>query len=142
MRTFKERRFRQKWLKDANSRGFLWVYINMCVFFFFLGGGVDLGGPLFKSIKHRWVAHPGNKGYIQTHSSRRLAPTPIAPFATRQRSVTPSWRSVSAKMQRSNAWRPCLGCAYCGWTKSCTTFKPWEAIVCWHLQAHHHSKVS
>ena len=23
---------------------------------------------------------------------------------------------------------------YCGWTKSCTTWKPWETIVCWYLQ--------
>ena len=23
---------------------------------------------------------------------------------------------------------------YCGWTKSCTTSKPWETIVCWYLQ--------
>ena len=23
---------------------------------------------------------------------------------------------------------------YCGWTKSCTTLKPWETIVCWYLQ--------
>ena len=23
---------------------------------------------------------------------------------------------------------------YCGWTKSCTTLKPWDTIVCWYLQ--------
>ena len=27
---------------------------------------------------------------------------------------------------------------YCGWTKSCTTFKPWKTIVCWYLQGGHH----
>ena len=31
---------------------------------------------------------------------------------------------------------------YCGWTKSCTTLKPREAIVCWYLQANHYSRVS
>ena len=31
---------------------------------------------------------------------------------------------------------------YCGWTKSCTTLKPWENIVCWYLQGHHDSRVS
>ena len=29
--------------------------------------------------------------------------------------------------------------SYCGWTKSCTTFKPWETIVCWYLQGNHPS---
>ena len=24
---------------------------------------------------------------------------------------------------------------YCGWTKSCTTLKPWETILYWYLQA-------
>ena len=24
--------------------------------------------------------------------------------------------------------------SYCGWTESCTTSKPWETIVHWHLQ--------
>ena len=32
--------------------------------------------------------------------------------------------------------------AYCGWTKSCTTWKPWETIVCWYLAGIHHSRVS
>ena len=31
---------------------------------------------------------------------------------------------------------------YCGWTKSCTTLKPWETTVCWYLQRNHHSRVS
>ena len=26
---------------------------------------------------------------------------------------------------------------YCGWTKSCTTLKPWEDIVRWYLQGNH-----
>ena len=30
----------------------------------------------------------------------------------------------------------------CGWTKSCTTLKPWDTIVRWYLQANHHSSVS
>ena len=30
-----------------------------------------------------------------------------------------------------------------GWAKSVrTTFKPWEATVCWYLQGNHHSRVS
>ena len=28
-----------------------------------------------------------------------------------------------------------------GWTKSCTTLKQWETIVCWWLQRNHHSRV-
>ena len=24
--------------------------------------------------------------------------------------------------------------SYCGWTKSCTTLNPWEAIICWYLR--------
>ena len=31
---------------------------------------------------------------------------------------------------------------YCGWTKSCTTSKPWETTVCWYLQGNHHAMVS
>ena len=31
---------------------------------------------------------------------------------------------------------------YCGWTKSCTTSKPWETIVCWYLRGNHHSSDS
>ena len=31
---------------------------------------------------------------------------------------------------------------YCGWTKSCTTWKPWDTIVCWYLQENPHSRVS
>ena len=31
---------------------------------------------------------------------------------------------------------------YCGWTKSCTTLKRWETIVCWYLQGNHHARVS
>ena len=27
---------------------------------------------------------------------------------------------------------------YCGWTRSCTTLKRWEAIACWYLQGNHH----
>ena len=30
----------------------------------------------------------------------------------------------------------------CGWTKSCTTWKPWETVVCWYVQVYHHSRVS
>ena len=32
--------------------------------------------------------------------------------------------------------------SYCGWTKSCTTLKPWEVIVRWHLHGNHDSRVS
>ena len=35
-----------------------------------------------------------------------------------------------------------LGWSYCGWTKSCTTLKVLETIVCWYLQGNHHSRVS
>ena len=29
-----------------------------------------------------------------------------------------------------------------GWTKSWTTLKPWEAIVCWYLQGNHHQPLA
>ena len=32
--------------------------------------------------------------------------------------------------------------SFCGWTKSCTTLKPWETIVSWYLQGNHPSRVS
>ena len=31
---------------------------------------------------------------------------------------------------------------YCGWTKSCTSWKPWETTVCWYLQGNHLSRAS
>ena len=31
--------------------------------------------------------------------------------------------------------------SYCGWTKSCTTLKPWEAFFGWYLQVNHPSRV-
>ena len=31
---------------------------------------------------------------------------------------------------------------YCGWTNSCTTWNPWETIVCWNSHKNHPSRVS
>ena len=57
------------------------------------------------------------------------------------------WLSVArdAGAIRSIDIRPCTNVGasviYCGWTKSCTILKPWQTIVCLHLQANHHSRV-
>ena len=43
---------------------------------------------------------------------------------------------MRSKHQRQRSW------TYCGWTKSCTTWKPWKSIVCSYLQGNYPSRVS
>ena len=57
-----------------------------------------------------------------------------------------SWMCLRLRERRepeprfvSNTW---CNATYCGWTKSCTTWKPWETIVCWCLQGNHHARDS
>ena len=38
------------------------------------------------------------------------------------------------------AKRPPCVTQYCGWTECCSTWQPWETIVCWYLQENHPSR--
>ena len=49
----------------------------------------------------------------------------------------------SLVLQKLRAGGVAIGAnSYCGWTKSCTSWKPWETTVCWYLQENHLSRAS
>ena len=88
-----------------------------------------------------WFHFVGSRISQPSSVSESQQRCPVIPLLRKHFNSTAGWAVACHVFEPPNINRATLK-PYCGWTKSCTTLKPWETIVCWYLQGNHHARVS